>query len=102
MRGAKPSVSPPRRSPLVYGQLGNKRHSRRLGRRATVKQVDSEERMEGLQNINIEGLRYKRKGAVHSIFPCPRFFENRSVLPVDASVANGENPVAERRDQYGV
>ena len=34
-----------------------------------MKQVDSEERMEGLQNINIEGLRYKRKGAVHSIFP---------------------------------
>ena len=50
----------------------------------------------------MEGLRNERKNAVHAIFPCLRFFENRPILPFDASITSRENPAAEGRDHYEV
>ena len=39
---------------------------------------------------------------MHSIFPCPTFFETRSFLPSGASVTNTGNYAAYRPDRDGV
>ena len=46
------------------------------------------------------GLPNKRKDAVRSIFPCPRFFDHL-INFTNPWVTNRYTPAAERLDQYG-